>query len=137
MRNHEKDHSAIAGADSTVLSEDQKFRLGINHGQCSLDDRSDTVARSTHHHCRLYRSGGRHRERPQSDGHKKRRETVMQFDTAQRISTATGMALIVLLQIQREEVIKTIVLAGLGGMASYLFTLILKLLILYLKKKWK
>ena len=61
----------------------------------------------------------------------------MQFDTAQRISTATGMALIVLLQIQREEVIRTIVLAGLGGMASYLFTLILKLLILYLKKKWK
>ena len=61
----------------------------------------------------------------------------MQFDTAQRISAATGMALIVLLQIQREEVIKTIVLAGLGGMASYLFTLILKLLILYLKKKWK
>ena len=61
----------------------------------------------------------------------------MQLDTAQRISAATGMALIVLLQIQREEVIKTIVLAGLGGMASYLFTLILKLLILYLKKKWK
>lgn len=61
----------------------------------------------------------------------------MQFDTAQRISAATGMALIVLLQIQREEVIRTIVLAGLGGMASYLFTLILKLLILYLKKKWK
>ena len=61
----------------------------------------------------------------------------MQLDTAQRISAACSMALIVLLQIQREEVIKTIVLAGLGGMASYLFTLILKLLILYLKKKWK
>ncbi|WP_312819208.1 hypothetical protein [Kaistella carnis] len=62
---------------------------------------------------------------------------MMQFDTAQRISAASGMALIVMLQIQREEVIKTIVLAGLGGMASYLFTLILKFLLLYLKKKLK
>lgn len=60
----------------------------------------------------------------------------MQFDTAQRISAAIGMALIVLLQIQREEVIKTIVLAGLGGMASYLFTLVLKFIILYLRKKF-
>ena len=137
MRNHEKDHSAIAGADSTVLSEDQKFRLGINHGQCSLNDRSDTAASGAHHNCRLYCFGRCHRQRPQSDGHQKRRETVMQLDTAQRISAACSMALIVLLQIQREEVIRTIVLAGLGGMASYLFTLILKLLILYLKKKWK
>ena len=61
----------------------------------------------------------------------------MQFDTAQRISAASGMTLIVLLQIQREEVIRTIVLAGVGAMASYLFTLTLKFLILYLKKKLK
>lgn len=61
---------------------------------------------------------------------------MIQFDTAQRISAASGMALIVMLQIQREEVIKTIVLASLGGMASYLFTLILKFLILYCKKKF-
>lgn len=61
----------------------------------------------------------------------------MQFDTAQRISAASGMTLIVLLQIQREEVIRTIVLAGVGAMASYLFTLILKFLLLYLKKKLK
>lgn len=61
---------------------------------------------------------------------------MIPFDTAQRISAASGMTLIVLLQIQREEVVKTIVLAGLGGMASYLFTLLLKFLILYLKKKF-
>lgn len=61
---------------------------------------------------------------------------MIPFDTAQRISVASGMLLIVLLQIQREEAIKTIVLAGLGGMASYLFTLLLKFLILYLKKKF-
>ena len=60
---------------------------------------------------------------------------MMQFDTAQRISAASGMALIVMMQIQREEVIRTIILAGLGGMASYLFTLLLKFLIVYFKKK--
>ncbi|AZI34113.1 hypothetical protein [Kaistella carnis] len=62
---------------------------------------------------------------------------MMQFDTAQRISAASGMALIVMLQIQREEVIKTIVLAGLGGMASYLFTLGLKYLITSFRKRLK
>lgn len=60
----------------------------------------------------------------------------MHFDTAQRISAASGMALIVMLQIQREEVIKTIILAGIGGMASYLFTLVLKFLIIYFRKKF-
>ncbi len=61
---------------------------------------------------------------------------MMQFDTAQRISAASGMTLIVLLQIQRDEVIKTIILAGVGGMASYLFTLVLKFLMIYLRKKF-
>ncbi len=61
---------------------------------------------------------------------------MIPFDSAQRISAVSGMALIVLLQIQREEVIRTIILAAVGGMASYLFTLGLKFLIIYLKKKF-
>ena len=60
----------------------------------------------------------------------------MYFDSAQRISALFGMTLIVLLQIRSDEVYKTIVLAGIGGISSYLVTLIVKFLISYLKKKY-
>lgn len=55
----------------------------------------------------------------------------MQFDVSQRISAASGMALIVLMQIESDEVVKTIVLAAIGGVSSYLFTLVVKFLIFY------
>ena len=62
---------------------------------------------------------------------------MIQFDAAQRISTTCGMVLIILVQIQNEEIVKTVLLAGIGGTASYLFTLGLKYLIGYLRKKMK
>ncbi len=60
----------------------------------------------------------------------------MQFDVSQRISAASGMALIVLMQIESDEVVKTIVLAAIGGVSSYLFTLVVKFLIFYFRKKF-
>lgn len=61
---------------------------------------------------------------------------MMQFDTSSRISTFSGMALILLMQIESEEVLKTIVLAGIGGISSYLFTVGLKFLISHFRKKF-
>lgn len=61
----------------------------------------------------------------------------MYFDSSQRISAFSGMALIVLLQIENAEVLKTIILAGLGGISSYLFTLAVKFLLIRFKKKFK
>ena len=60
----------------------------------------------------------------------------MQFDVSQRISAASGMALIVLMQIESDEVVKTIVLAAIGGVSSYLFTFGVKFLIFYFRKKF-
>ena len=60
----------------------------------------------------------------------------MQFDVSQRISAASGMALIVLMQIESDEVVKTIFLAAIGGVSSYLFTLVVKFLIFYFRKKF-
>lgn len=62
---------------------------------------------------------------------------MIQFDAAQRTSTTCGMVLIILVQLQNEEIVKTILLAAIGGTASYLFTLGLKYLIGYLRKKLK
>lgn len=60
----------------------------------------------------------------------------MHFDSAQRISAVFGMPLIVLIQIGSDEVYKTIVLAGIGGLSSYLVTMGVKYLITYVKKKF-
>ncbi|QBO58375.1 hypothetical protein [Chryseobacterium salivictor] len=62
---------------------------------------------------------------------------MMYFDSSQRISAFSGMALIVLMQIESGEVLKTIVLAGLGGVSSYLFTLAVKFLLIRFRKKFK
>lgn len=62
---------------------------------------------------------------------------MMHFDATQRFSTMCGMVLIVLVQIQNEELLKTVILAGIGGTASYLFTFGLKYLIQYVRKKMK
>lgn len=62
---------------------------------------------------------------------------MMYFDSSQRIGAFSGMALIVLMQIESREVLKTIVLAGLGGISSYLFTLAVKFLLIRFRKKFK
>jgi hypothetical protein len=62
---------------------------------------------------------------------------MMYFDNAQRVSAFSGMALIVMIQLNNEEVLKTIILAGLGGISSYLFTLAVKFLLLRIRKKFK
>lgn len=62
---------------------------------------------------------------------------MMHFDTSQRFSALCGMVLIVLVQIQNEELLKTVILAGLGGTASYLFTFGIKYLIYFIRKKMK
>jgi hypothetical protein len=62
---------------------------------------------------------------------------MMYFDSSQRIGAFSGVALIVLMQIESGEVLKTIVLAGLGGISSYLFTLAVKFLLIRFRKKSK
>lgn len=62
---------------------------------------------------------------------------MMYFDNAQRVSAFSGMALIVMIQLNNDEVLKTIILAGLGGISSYLFTLAVKFLLLRIRKKFK
>ena len=60
----------------------------------------------------------------------------MQFDYAQRMSTLFGMSVIVLLQIRADEIIRTIVLAGIGGISSYVVTLGIRFLMAYLRKRF-
>lgn len=62
---------------------------------------------------------------------------MIPFDAAQRTSATFGILLIVLVQIHNDEIIRTILLAGIGGIASYLFTLGLKYLLDYLRKRLK
>ena len=62
---------------------------------------------------------------------------MMYFDSSQRISAFSGMALIVLMQIESDEVLRTVILAGLGGISSYLFTLAVKFLLIRFRKKFK
>jgi len=62
---------------------------------------------------------------------------MMYFDTSQRISAASGMALVVLMQIESNEVVRTVVLAGIGGVSSYLFTLAVKFLLIRFRRRFK
>lgn len=62
---------------------------------------------------------------------------MIPFDAAHRNSATFGMLLIVLVQLRNEEIIKTVILAGIGGIASYLFTLGLKYMLDYLRKRLK
>lgn len=43
----------------------------------------------------------------------------MYFDSSQRISAVSGMALIVLLQIETGELVRTVILASIGGIVDY------------------
>ncbi len=60
----------------------------------------------------------------------------MKFDLSQRIIAASGMAFIVLMQNISDEVVKTIILAAIGGVSSYIFTLGVKFVIFYISKKF-
>ena len=61
----------------------------------------------------------------------------MPLDSAQRYSTAAGMLLIVLIQLRGEEIVRTVLLASIGGAASYLITVCIKFVTPYLRKKLK
>lgn len=61
----------------------------------------------------------------------------MYFDSPQRISAVSGMALVILTYPESQEVLKTIILAGIGGVSSYLFTLAVKILLIRLRQKFK
>lgn len=60
---------------------------------------------------------------------------MIPLDSAQRYSAALGMILILLLQLQQEDIVRTVLLAGIGGAASYLITMFLKYVIGYIRKK--
>ena len=62
---------------------------------------------------------------------------MMPLDSAQRYSTAAGMLLIVLIQLRGEEIVRTVLLAAIGGAASYLITVCIKFVTAYVRKKLK
>lgn len=62
---------------------------------------------------------------------------MMYFDSSQRISAFSGMALIVMMQIESSDLLRTVVLAAVGGISSYLFTLGVKFLLIRFRKKFR
>jgi hypothetical protein len=62
---------------------------------------------------------------------------MMYFDSSQRISAFSGMALIVLTRLGSDEVIRTAILAAIGGVTSYLVTLLIKFLLIRIRRKFK
>ena len=60
---------------------------------------------------------------------------MMLFDTSQRVGAAGGMALVLLVQLESSEILKTVILAAVGGTSSYLVTLAVKFLLHRLRKK--
>lgn len=62
---------------------------------------------------------------------------MMYFDSSLRISAFSGMALILLMQVESSELIKTVILAATGGVSSYVFTLAVKFLLIRFRKKFK
>jgi len=57
------------------------------------------------------------------------------MDNPTKISTLCGMALTILVNIQREDLVRTIILASAGGISSFVATLTVKYLIRTLKAK--
>lgn len=62
---------------------------------------------------------------------------MMYPDYTHKLSAISGMTLILIVRFHQEEIIKTFLLAGIGGISSYLFTMGLKILIEYVKNKLK
>jgi len=61
----------------------------------------------------------------------------MYGDGIQKGSTLFGMLLVVIVQFQNDEVLKTLLLAGLGGASSYLCSYAVKFLIFYIRNRLK
>ena len=57
------------------------------------------------------------------------------FDTTSKAGTATGTMLTIIVNIHSADLIKTVVLAFVGAVVSFIVTLLLKLLIKRLKRK--
>ena len=60
---------------------------------------------------------------------------MMLFDSSQRVGAVGGMTLVLLVQLESGEILKTVILAAIGGISSYLFTLAVKFLLIRLRKK--
>ena len=60
---------------------------------------------------------------------------MMLFGSSQRVGAVGGMALVLLVQLESGEILKTVILAAIGGISSYLFTLAVKFLLIRLRKK--
>lgn len=57
-------------------------------------------------------------------------------DNSTKLSTAFGTILTIFVNIQKEDLIKTIILASVGGVSSLVATLVFKFLIKKIKKKF-
>ena len=58
-------------------------------------------------------------------------------DNSTKVSTAFGTILTIFVNIQTEDIIKTILLASVGGASSFLATLLVKVLIKNIKIKFR
>lgn len=58
-------------------------------------------------------------------------------DNSTKLSTAFGTMLTIFVNIQTEDLIKTVLLAAVGGVSSFMATLLLKFLITNIKNKFR
>ena len=58
-------------------------------------------------------------------------------DNSTKVSTVFGMILTIFVNIQTEDLIKTVLLAAVGGASSFVATLLIKFLIRNIKNKFR
>lgn len=58
-------------------------------------------------------------------------------DNSTKVSTAFGTMLTIFVNIQTEDLIKTVLLAAVGGVSSFMATLLIKFLIRNIKSKFR
>lgn len=58
-------------------------------------------------------------------------------DNSTKVSTAFGTMLTIFVNIQTEDLIKTVLLAAVGGVSSFMATLLVKFLIRNIKNKFR
>lgn len=58
-------------------------------------------------------------------------------DNSTKLSTVFGMMLTIFVNIQTEDLIKTVLLAAVGGVSSFMATLLVKFLIRNIKSKFR
>lgn len=58
-------------------------------------------------------------------------------DNSTKVSTGFGMMLTIFVNINTEDLVKTILLAAVGGISSFIATLLLKFLIRNIKNKFR